>query len=106
MRELILILIQVLACGVIFVTGTLWLNDLPMRMGLRATLRKVGLVLITGAAAFLALQPANAYVCVLLIGVALELVTQRPASWLRWVWKGQPPDDHHGLERRSPRRCA
>jgi hypothetical protein len=106
MRELLLALLQLFACGVIFVTGALWLNDLPTRMGARWGLRKVALVLVTGASAFQAFRPADQYVCALLLGIALELVTQRDVPWLRWVWRGHAPHEYRGFERRRGGRIA
>lgn len=103
MLELILAMlcqsVQLLSCVVIFWTGALWLNDLPLRCGPRAAMRKLALVLITGASAFQVFRAADPYVCVLLVGIALELVTQREA-WLRRLWHGHDLEDYRGLERR------
>jgi hypothetical protein len=99
MLEILTILAQVLACVLIFVTGVLALNDLPRHLGVRGVFRALALVLVTGAAGFQLFRPTDPYVCVMLIGVALEMVTARSAWW-RCVWHGQAPGAYRGFDRR------
>lgn len=105
MLEVLTVLVKVVACVVIFVTGVLLLNDLPRKLGTRGVFRAIALVLITGAAAFQVFRDADAYVCALLAGIALEHLTSR-SSWWQAVWNGRVPSDYQGTERRRHRGLA